>query len=170
MDWNPIKTEYIAGGTSYRKLAEKYNVSFSKLKRIAIKERWADLREQARAEADTKMVEAVSDKQAERMRRLQDVTDDLLGQIEGIVKNFSMADLVMDKQSLRQITGALKDIKDIQSLKSPLDIEEQQARIAKLRREADGNLNGVDEKPCGIILLPRVNEGLVPPAEVDADE
>ena len=169
MDWNPIKTEYIAGGTSYRKLAEKYNVSFSKLKRIAIKERWADLREQARAEADTKMVEAVSDKQAERMRRLQDVTDDLLCQIEGIVKSFSAADLVMDKQSLRQITGALKDIKDIQSLKSPLDIEEQQARIAKLRRDADSNLNGADEKPCGIILLPQVNERLVPPTEDGAD-
>lgn len=137
MDWNPIKTEYIAGGTSYRKLAEKYNISFSKLKRIAIKEGWASLKEQARAEADTKMVKAVSDKQAERLKRMHDVSDKLLDQIEHIVEQFTLEKLVMNGQSLKQITGALKDIKDIQSLKSPLDIEEQQARIANLRKQAE---------------------------------
>lgn len=137
MDWNPIKTEYIAGGTSYRKLAEKYGISFSKLKRIAIKEGWADLKEQARAEADTKMVKVVSEKQVDRLKRIHDVSDKLLNQIEHIVEQFTLKELVMNGQSLKHITGALKDIKDIQSLKSPLDIEEQQARIANLRKQAE---------------------------------
>ena len=48
VDWKKIKSEYIAGGTSYRKLAEKYGVSFSTLKRVAVKEKWTDYREKAR--------------------------------------------------------------------------------------------------------------------------
>ena len=47
VDWKKIKSDYIAGGTSYRKLAEKYGVSFSTLKDIARKEKWTDLREKA---------------------------------------------------------------------------------------------------------------------------
>ena len=42
MDWNQIKSEYIAGGTSYRKLADKHKhegVTLSALRRIATKEK-----------------------------------------------------------------------------------------------------------------------------------
>ena len=44
MDWQTIKAEYVAGGTSYRKLAAKYDVPFSTLKRVAAKEKWCELR------------------------------------------------------------------------------------------------------------------------------
>ena len=47
-----------------------------------------------------------------------------------------MEDMLIDRQALKQITGALKDIKDIQNIKAPLDVEEQRARIAKLKKEA----------------------------------
>ena len=43
MDWDKIKAEYIAGGTSYRKLAKKYEVSFDILKNVAVKEGWFKL-------------------------------------------------------------------------------------------------------------------------------
>ena len=49
-DWKKIKAEYIRGGTSYRKLADKYRqdgVSFSSIRRRAEKEKWTDLRTQA---------------------------------------------------------------------------------------------------------------------------
>ena len=42
-DWKKIKSEYIAGGTSYRRLAEKYGVSFSTLRGIAEREKWTEL-------------------------------------------------------------------------------------------------------------------------------
>ena len=38
MDWKKLRAEYIAGGTSYRKLAEKHNVSFHTLRKQAAKE------------------------------------------------------------------------------------------------------------------------------------
>ena len=46
MDWKRIKAEYIAGGTSYRKLCEKYGCALSTIKRIARDEDWVGLRNQ----------------------------------------------------------------------------------------------------------------------------
>lgn len=136
MDWKKIKAEYIKGGTSYRKLAEKYNAPFGTLRKVAAKEGWRELRDKTRLKTDTRLTDAVSKEQADRLSRIHKVADDLLLQLESIVSEFKLADLVMDKTSLKQITGALKDIKDIQSLKSPLDIEEQKARIDNLRKQA----------------------------------
>ena len=53
IDWNAIRAEYIGGGTSYRRLAEKYNVSFMVLKTRAKKESWPELRTQAEHKANT---------------------------------------------------------------------------------------------------------------------
>ena len=56
-----------------------------------------------------------------------------------------MNELLVDKQALRQITGALKDIKEIQMIRSEADLREQEARIANLRRqsEADQETNDI---------------------------
>ncbi len=136
MDWTKLKAEYIKGGTSYRKLAEKYKVPFGTLRNVAAKEKWRELRDKTRLKTDTKLTDAVSNIETDRLVRIHKVADDLLKQLEFIVSDFKLNDLTMDKQCLKQITGALKDIKDIQSLKSPLDIEEQKARIDNLRRQA----------------------------------
>lgn len=136
MDWKKIKAEYIKGGTSYRKLAEKYNAPFGTLRKVAAKEGWRELRDKTRLKTDTRLTDAVSKEQADRLSRIHKVADDLLMQLESIVSDFKREDLIMDKQCLKQITGALKDIKDIQSLKSPLDIEEQKARIDNLRKQS----------------------------------
>ena len=44
---------------------------------------------------------------------------------------------IIDRQGLKQIAAALKDIKEVQMLKSELDRREQEARIAKLQKEAE---------------------------------
>lgn len=53
-DWNKLRAEYIAGGISQRKLAEKYNVSFNTLKDKANKEKWAKQQEETYNKATTK--------------------------------------------------------------------------------------------------------------------
>ena len=45
--------------------------------------------------------------------------------------------MVVDTQSFKQLTSALKDLKEIKGYKSPKDLEEQDARINKLRKEAE---------------------------------
>lgn len=65
VDWLKIKTEYINGGGSYRKLAEKYGISFSVLKDRAVKEKWAEAKEQhtnkIRTKTEQKTVEKISE-------------------------------------------------------------------------------------------------------------
>lgn len=136
MDWNKLKTEYIKGGTSYRKLCDKYDVPLSTLKRIAHEEDWVGLREQCKTKSATKIVEIESDRQAERMRRLLTVSDKLLMAVEDAVEQFQVGELLLDKGALKSLSGTIKDIKDIQSLKTSLDIEEQKARIAILKKQA----------------------------------
>jgi DNA primase large subunit len=139
VDWKKLKAEYIAGGTSYRKLAEKYKANLSVLKRIARDENWVELREQCKSKAATKIVEIESDKQAERMRRLLTVSDALLDVVEDAVSKFKTEELLLDRTALKSLSGTIKDIKDIQNLKTSLDIEEQKARIAILKKQAEAD-------------------------------
>ena len=64
---------------------------------------------------------------------------------------------IVDRQGLRQVASALKDIKEVKMLRSELDRQEQEARIAALRQKSmtgDG-----DDDDTGVILLPpRIGE------------
>ena len=141
MDWKKIKADYIAGGTSYRKLAEKYGVSFSTLKEIARREKWTDLKAKAQLKADTKFADLMGEKQANRSAKIIDVADMLL---DKITNTLNMMDVV-DSQSIKHFTSALKDIKDIKGIKSDIDLKEQSARIAKLEKEAQAENNNHTE-------------------------
>lgn len=137
MDWKKLKAEYIAGGISYRKLAEKHKVPFHTLRKQAAKEHWRELRDEAAAKAATKIVELEANKQVERYKRLLRVSDDLLDVVEEAVRSFKVGDLLLDRTALKSLSGTIKDIKDIQNIKTELDIEEQKARIANLKKQAE---------------------------------
>lgn len=141
-DWNKIKTEYLTSDTSYRKLAQKYGVNATNIAKKASKEDWVSQRKQQANRTLSKTLTAVSNRQVNRAARLQEVADKLLNKIEAAVDDYNMEALLVDRQSLRQITGALKDIKDIQMIRSEADLIEQEARIAKLRKEAEHEDNG----------------------------
>lgn len=131
MDWKRIKAEYIAGGTSYRKLAEKYGVSPTTLTKVAGREGWVEARQQADIKKTSKIVDAVSDKEAKKAVDLYDIADLLAGKVKEI------AATVSDPDSIKKLTSAIKDLKDIKGIKSEADMREQEARINKLRKEAE---------------------------------
>ena len=131
MDWKRIKAEYIAGGTSYRKLAEKYGVSFNTLKTRAKEEQWYNLRQQKEHKTTTKIVESLSDKDAEKAVDIIDVANKLLGKISEI-----MDAIPLDTQSMKHLTSALKDLKEIKGFKTDADMREQEARIRNLEKQA----------------------------------
>ena len=141
-DWNKIKTEYLTSDTSYRKLAQKYGVNATTIAKKASKEGWVSQRQQQANRTLSKTLTAVSNRQVNRAARLQKVADKLLNKIEAAVDDYKMEVLLVDRQSLRQITGALKDIKDIQMIRSEADLREQEARISKLLKEAEREDNG----------------------------
>ena len=138
MDWNKIKAEYIAGGTSYRKLAAKYSVSFSTLRNIAIREKWTDLREQANNKSVTKLVESIGEQNGTYTVSINEVADKLLEKITDLLEDRSEHHIPIGSQGIKHLTSALKDIKDIKDIKSEIDLKEQNARIDKLRKEIEG--------------------------------
>lgn len=132
-DWKKIKAEYIRGGVSYRKLAEKYEVSPTTLYKRMKAEKWADLRKQKEIKSDAKIVESEANRDFKRVDSIQTVADLLLQKIKDGVEDGT---LITDSQSIRQITASIKDLKDIKGFKSELDMQEQMARIDKLKKEA----------------------------------
>lgn len=139
-DWKRMKAEYIAGGTSYRKLADKYGVPFGTLRRVAKQEGWTQKRTQVEHETNTKIVDAISDLEAKKALDIIDVADKLLVRIADSADKI----MVLNTQGLKNLTSALKDLKDIKGYKSAKDLEEQEARIAKLRREAEKDNDTAD--------------------------
>jgi cytidylate kinase len=132
-DWQRLKKEYIKGGISYRELAEKHKVSFSQLQKVAAKEKWNDLRKKADRKAEEKLVEMVSNQQAEFGQDIYRAADLLLQKLVEQVENTKIITAPM----MRQYTASLKDLKEIKDIRSDADLREQEARIAKLQKEAE---------------------------------
>lgn len=133
-DWQAIKTEYITTDTSYRKLAQKYGIDIAVIGRRAKSEEWVKLRQQQINKTQTKTLNAIASQQANRAARLQTVADKLLTKVERLVDEGE--ELLTDTSTMRDIARVLKDIKDIQMIRSDADLREQEARIDKLRKEA----------------------------------
>lgn len=137
-DWAAIRAEYIAGGTSYRKLAARYAVSLHTLRKRAEREKWTEMRSQAYAMAGTKSVEKAAEAAATYDSRIYATADKLLDRVSEAIEAIDGT----DTGSMRQIAAILRDLQDIKGLRSDLDRREQEARIAKLRREAERDDEG----------------------------
>lgn len=134
-DWNKIKTEYITNpDTSYRELSQKYGVHYTNIAKRAKKEDWQQQRKQQANATQTKMIQAVERRKVDRAAKLMDVSDLLLQKIESLVEELDVMDA--SPKDIRSLSAAIKDIKEIQMIRSDADIREQEARIEKLRREA----------------------------------
>lgn len=138
MDWNKIKAEYIAGGTSYRKLAVKYSVPFSTLKDRAKREKWTDLKTQAQHNADTTLTQSIGEQNGAYTVSIHTVADKLLEKITELLEDRGEHHIPIGSQAIKHLTSALKDIKDVKDIKSDIDLKEQNARIDKLRKEIEG--------------------------------
>ena len=141
MDWKHIKAEYIAGGTSYRKLARKYDVPFSNLKNVAVKEQWTQLREQAKNKTDSKLVDNIGKQNAKIDDTYFRLVDKLMKKAEETIESTP----VWSVNALKEMATAMKYLKECKGVKSEADIREQEARIAKLQKEAQEEDNGTTE-------------------------
>lgn len=131
-DWQAIKTEYITTQTSYRKLAQKYGVSRVQIGNVGRDEKWVELRRQHLDNTVTKTVAAVENAQVNRAKKMQSVADKLLLKIEALADRPGMM-----PKDIRSLVAAVKDLKEIQGVKSELDEKEQRARIANLEKQAE---------------------------------
>lgn len=126
MEWHKIKHEYVTTDTSYRKLASKYGIRLPTLTERAKSEGWVNDRIQYRNKTYTTSIEKSAQTDADRIAKQRDLADRVLDEMD---KNVEGATLY----ELKQISGILKDL---QSIKTDADLEEQAQRIANLRRQA----------------------------------
>lgn len=138
-DWKKIKTEYITTNTSYRKLAEKHGISYQAICRRSKAEQWSEQREQHMNKTVTKTLNRISNQQVDRAANLISVSDLLLAKVKSLLE--TDAEVLSDTQSMKHISGVLKDIKEIQMIRSDADMREQEARIANLRKQAEKEEN-----------------------------
>ena len=133
-DWKAIKTEYITTDTSYRKLAQKYGLSYNAIGNRSRDEKWQELRDQHLTKTMTKTMNAISNKQADRAAKLIGVSDILLDKVKSLLE--ADEELLVDTSIMKDVSVILKNLKDIQMIRSEADLREQEARIDKLRKEA----------------------------------
>ena len=164
-DWQKIKTEYITTDISLRKLSEKHGIRYATVQDRSKKEGWITLRDRHRTSTVSKTMEKISDRQSDKLARIDGITDKLLMKLEQAVDELDLEIIkkkvkveseayeettetletreggIVDRAGLRHLTAALKDLKEIQMLKSELDRQEQEARIANLRKQAQKDEN-----------------------------
>lgn len=126
MEWHKIKHEYVTTDTSYRKLAAKYGVSSTAIAAKSKEEHWLEQREQYLHKTYTTSIEKSTQTDADRIAKQRDLADRVLDELSKSVAGATLAEL-------KQISGV---IRDLQSIKTDADLEEQNQRIANLRRQA----------------------------------
>lgn len=144
-DWDKIKAEYLAGGTSYRKLAEKYGVSFTTLKRKAKQEAWTQKRTQTDHRSEDKIIENISEKKADEATEFLKIIHEANVRLLSAVVNGD----VKEAQTVSALARAIKELGAVQGFVfGDYDRREREARIAALKKQAEK-----EERPEGIKLI-----------------
>lgn len=141
-DWGKIKREYVTGDISYGALAKKYHIAKSQIGHRGADEKWVEEREQFRAELATKTAERITDQTAAAATKLLETAQLLMDRVAEVSQE------VYDPRDLRALVAALKDLRDINGIKADMDLREQEARIEKLRKDAQRE----DSQQSGIVI------------------
>ena len=134
--WVELRSQY-RGKTLTKTLDKISDKQSDKMARIdALTDQLLDKLEQAITELDlqlykhtekTKVIEYNNTLRPDKPTKEITHEDEKLMEVKSIV----------DRQGLKQIASALRDIKEVKMLKSELDKQEQEARIANLRKQAN---------------------------------
>lgn len=187
--WGRIRTEYITSSVSQRALAEKHGVPLRTLESRARSEEWTRLRREHRGKTMEKALEKISDEQADQMaRELTAAAGELLAMVrqgiqslnrpvrghketieqEGLTTSTEWTTLdepdgQVDMRGAKAAANALRDVYAVLGLKTELERQEQEARIAALRARVPAR-DDDDGTRHGVVLMPQA-EPLTPPEE-----
>ena len=149
VDWNAIKTEYITTNTSYRELCKKYGIPKTTLYNQGKRGDWVKLREQHRSGIVAKATKEAEKKAVNYKSVLYELAYKMALQLQEMTEEYSLQDLAKKGLKPRDLTGAIKDLEDVLHVKSEADLREQEARIAKLRKDAERE----DDSKDGITVV-----------------
>lgn len=118
VNWAEIRAEYIAGGVSYRKLAEKHGISKDIIAKKAGQQNWQKDRAKANDKATEKIIQRTASAIAENAEIAADIKKQLLLRLQRIEKKYPLdATEVRTRQGnstaiyrIRDLTAAYKDL------------------------------------------------------------
>lgn len=91
-NWKKIRAEYVRGGISQQKLADKYGVSYATLRRRAEREKWRELKIEREHKVAEKLPEKLADVQADTAAKLLQMQSEaalvIYGKLLGTLKSF----------------------------------------------------------------------------------
>lgn len=152
--WVQARKDYYSSITqkSLQRLAKAESKNIADMITLATGELMEKVK-QATAELDVFVVET----QAERKEYGYDEDGRRISEDRRLKKSVETCKRgVIDRQGLKALTSALKDLKEIAMIQTALQEQEQQARIEKLRKEAQQGEQGDKEDLYGIVLMPDI--------------
>ena len=136
--WEKIKYEYITTDISMRGIQKKYGIPFNRVKTKVDNENWNADREEYKSKIKQKSIDLLVEHNAEECTRAFRIANKVMDKLEECVDNLDVTDDYAMK-NLKSITSAIKGWKEIGGFRSKLDQAEQEARINKLRKDAEAD-------------------------------
>lgn len=147
--WEQIKTEYVTTDIGLRPLAKKHDVSFTTMAKRASREKWTTLRQQQDSSVTTALLETHKEIKVEEYKSLLRAAGVLSDKLCQVVENVEATELTVDNmRDLRSLTMAIKDLAEVQGLKSDADRREQEARIKNLERQSEV----IEQEPVKVVI------------------
>lgn len=150
VNWEQIKTEYVTGDISYRKLAEKHGVPFNTLKDRAVPEKWYEARKKHRNRIATKSIQKAEAKQVRVACKELTLLDKIERHLDKAISDVDQFNRYVVQEQIghgqtettEQIYGkadmrALKDAMQVLSMVEKM----KQERIDRANNAASGNMS-----------------------------
>ena len=136
--WRKMRIEYVKGNTTYKKLAEKYGVSQSTIRKRASNEGWREKRNKLDTKVEQKVLERVCDARAEEFMLIAHVNDQMDLVLDNLLA-FVEAQPPKKYDDLRGVESLSKAIAQVVETKRNLynvPTEVDKERIKALREKA----------------------------------
>lgn len=147
--WEHIKTEYITTDITTREIAKKYGISYSTLAKRSAKEHWEAARKRHGSSVEAEKLEVHKEIKVEEYKSLLRAAGILSEKLCQIAENVDIEELTVNgMRDLRSLTMAIKDLADVQGIKSEADRREQEARIKNLERQSEV----AEQEPVKVII------------------
>ena len=133
--WRKIRIEYLKGKTTYKKLAEKYGVSASNIRKRASNEGWRNKRNNLDTKVEQKVLERVCDARAREFELIAQVNDRMDTVLDHLVQ-FVDQQPPQKYDDLRGVESLTKAIAQVVQVKRDLyniPTEIDRAKIETLR-------------------------------------
>ena len=134
-EWRKIRIEYVKGKTTYAKLAEKYNISASNIRKRAANEGWRKKKNKLDQKVEQKVLERVCDARAKEFELIAQVND-RMGEVLDNLITFVKSQPPNKYDDLRGVESLTKAIAQVVQTKRDLynvPTEIDRAKIEALR-------------------------------------